>query len=160
MVRTLAVALLVVSGSLAGCGGDDPEEGAPPTIARPLAGGTAEVRVTGDVRDRFEVPLDPEATLIYRPPEGGFALSWASEGRGLGIGGLLFTGTRATDQGLSVTVSTMSGEFPVVFPSVDGQCDVTIDGADRDGIGGSFECTGLWSEGMRVDARGSFSAQA
>jgi hypothetical protein len=158
VVRRAALALLVVAVAPAcGDGGGVAEVQSP--IVAPLRSGSAEVRVTGDVRDRFHVPLDPAVTTIYQPPGGGFAVSWGGEGRGLGIGGHLFTGTRSTGEGLSVTVTALDDGVPVVLASVGGECEVTIDRADAEGIEGSFRCVALSTRDLFADARGSFSAR-
>ncbi len=158
-LRALAVsaALLVPA-----CGGGQPEEALPlqaPDAAPSLDRGTATVRLRGDLRERFEVPLDVEAPNIFQPPDGGFALSWAGdEPQGLGIGGHLFTGTRETGDGLSVAVTTAAETTPVVFSSFEGECEVTLTTVRHRALEGDFECLGLAARGMRVDARGTFEA--
>ncbi|MGH2723370.1 MAG: hypothetical protein ACRDI0_03745 [Actinomycetota bacterium] len=159
-MRPSVLAVLLVLGSLSACGGGGGAVETPSPIASPLTSGRAEVRVTGDVRDRFQVPLDAEATTIYQPPAGGFAVTWGQEGHGLGVGGLLFTGTRSTDQALSVTVTALRDGAPVVLASFDGECEVTIDRADGTGIEGSFRCVALSVRDLFADARGTFSASA
>lgn len=158
-MRGAVVAALVVLAACGGGGGDEPVQ-QPSPLPTPLTSGRAEVRVTGNVRETFEVPLDREAVTIYRPPEGGFAITWSAEGRSLGIGGHLFTGTRPTGERLSVTVTALRDGVPVVLASLDGECRVTIERADRDGIEGTFECLGLSSQDLVAGATGTFSASA
>ena len=149
-------ALLLLAGCGDGGGGDAVETPSP--LPTPLTSGRAEVRVTGNVRETFEVPLDREAMTIYQPPAGGFAVTWSAEGRSLGIGGHLFTGTRPTGERLSVTITALRDGVPVVLASFEGECRVTIDRADRDGIEGSFECLGLSTRDLFAGAEGTFSA--
>lgn len=161
-LRTVA-AVVVAAGVLASCGGSPPDPDGRATDTGspgPLQQGTAEVRVRGGVRDEFAVALDSAGAVVYQPPSGGFAVSWASEDQGLGLGGRLFRGTRPTGEDLSLTVTIVADDVPVVFASMAGECEVTIDAATRDELAGSFRCAGISAQGITVNARGTFSAAA
>jgi hypothetical protein len=150
------LAILAVS-----CGGDaEPPGGSTPTGTASLSEGRAGVELTGELRERFEVPLDVDAPNIWQPPNGGFALSWAGEeGQGLGIGGHLFEGSRDTDEGLTLTITARGEDLPMTFASSAGECRISILVVERDRIEGTFDCLGLSAQGTVVDATGVFSAE-
>lgn len=152
-------AALVTLLFLAACEGEAPGPPPRPPGVGVLTEGRAEVRVSGALRTRFDVPLDGRATNIYQPPAGGFALSWAGpDGTAVGVGGPLFQGTRPTDEGFSVTITAPADGLPVVFTSFGGECEVTLVEVERDRLDGTFACASLSARGLVVDATGTFTA--
>lgn len=155
-MRVLPVALLL----LAACGGEGTTSSGPSPLSGRLTQGEAQVELTGEEELEFAALLDPEAPNIFQPPDGGFALNWVNESsEGFGVGGPLFTGTRETDDQLSVSISIVRDELPVVFSSFDGECVVGIDTVDRTEMSGTFECAGLRAGGSTIDAEGAFEAR-
>jgi hypothetical protein len=155
MRRAVVAALMAATA----CGGD----GEAPTPPTPLGGrlteGQAEVVVMGDLEAEFTASLDPEAPNIFQPPDGGFALNWSDpSSQGFGVGGPLYTGTRETDQELSVSITLVEEDLPVVFSSFEGECVVGITTVTDDSISGSFECAGLVVGETTIEAEGEFSA--
>lgn len=156
-MRHLAAALLLLA---AACAREGTATSAPSPLSGRLTQGEARVELTGDQEIEFTAPLDPEAPNIFQPPDGGFALNWVNESsQGFGVGGPLYTGSRETDDQLSVSITIVREELPIVFSSFGGECVVGIDTVDRTGIGGTFECTGLRAGGSTVDAEGEFEAR-
>jgi hypothetical protein len=152
-------ALLVVLLAVSACGGDGETRAGRSALGGRLTQGDAEVAVTGDLEAEFEAFLDPEAPNIFQPPDGGFALNWVDRSsQGFGVGGPLYTGTRATDEELSVSITLVQDELPVVFSSFEGECVVGITTVDHDLISGTFECSGLVVGQTTIDAEGRFSA--
>jgi hypothetical protein len=153
--RAVVVALVAASG----CGDGGDVGTAPSPLGGRLTEGEAEVVVMGDMEAEFTAPLDPEAPNIFQPPDGGFALNWSDPtSQGFGVGGPLYTGTRETDQELSLSITLVEEELPVVFSSFDGECIVGITTVDSDFISGSFECAGLVVGETTIEAQGQFSA--
>jgi hypothetical protein len=156
-VRVFSVALLLFAGA---CGGDGTASSGPSPLSGRLTEGEAQVTLTGDQEIEFTAPLDPDAPNIFQPPDGGFALNWVNESsQGFGVGGPLYTGSRETDDELSVSISIVQEELPIVFSSFGGECVVGIDSVGRTGIAGTFECTGLRAGGSTIDAEGEFEAR-
>jgi hypothetical protein len=149
------VLLLVLA--LASCGTGRPDGTVPPAT---LTEGYAAVEVTGDMKRAFTATLDPDAPNVYTPPDGGFALNWADDrGDGLGIGGPLFTGSRATSEAMSLSLSVRDEPVPVVFVDLDGSCQVTVEAAEGERFEGSFACEELSAaDGTTIDAEGTFTA--
>jgi hypothetical protein len=148
-------AWLLAAVALAGCG-----EGTGSAPSATLREGTAQVQVTGDLRDAFLARLDADAPNVYTPPTGGFALSWADEaGDGVGIGGPLFMGTRETSQDLSLALSVVSRGSLLVFADFEGRCRITVEVLEPDDFQGGFTCEELAAtDGTTIDADGTFQA--
>jgi hypothetical protein len=145
--------------ALSACGGNDTPQQMPSALARPLTEGEAHVIVRGDIEAEFTVPLDPQAPNIFQPPDGGFALNWADEtAQGLGVGGPLYIGTRATGDDLSLSITAVEDELPSVFASFDGECDVSITAVSEKLFAGHFVCRGLTRGESTIDAEGEFEA--
>jgi hypothetical protein len=157
-VRRALVAVLLAASA---CGGDGETRAGRSALGGSLTQGDAEVTVAGDQEAEFEAFLDPEAPNIFQPPDGGFALNWVDQSsQGFGVGGPLYTGTRETDQELSVSITLVQDELPVVFSSFDGECVVGISSVEHELISGTFECSGLVVGETTIDAEGRFSASA
>jgi hypothetical protein len=155
-VRWAIVAALVAASA---CGGDGDAATGPSPLGGRLTEGEAEVVVVGGLEAEFVAPLDPDAPNIFQPPDGGFALNWSDQSsQGFGVGGPLYMGTRETDQELSLSITLVEDELPVVFSSFDGECIVGITTVGDDAISGSFECTGLVVGDTTIDAEGRFTA--
>jgi hypothetical protein len=156
-VRLPLAALLLLAA--VACGGEGTASSRPSPLSGRLTTGEAMVELTGDEEIEFAALLDPEAPNIFQPPDGGFALNWVNESsQGFGVGGPLFTGSRETDEELSVSITIVREDLPVVFSSFDGECVVGIDTVDRAEISGTFECAGLRAGGATIDAEGDFEA--
>jgi hypothetical protein len=155
-VRRALVAAVVAASA---CGGDGDAATGPSPLGGRLTEGEAEVVVMGDLEAEFTAPLDPEAPNIFQPPDGGFALNWSDpSSQGFGVGGPLYTGTRETDQELSLSITLVEEELPVVFSSFEGECIVGITTVTDDAISGSFECAGLVVGETTIEAEGQFNA--
>jgi hypothetical protein len=155
-VRWTLVAALVAASA---CGGDGDAATGPSPLGGRLTEGEAEVVVMGDLEAEFVAPIDPDAPNIFQPPDGGFALNWSDQSsQGFGVGGPLYTGTRETDQELSLSITLVEDELPVVFSSFDGECIVGISTVGNDLISGSFECAGLVVGDTTIEAEGQFTA--
>ena len=142
----------------------NPSGSVPPTSSPGITGsvhkGTASVTVSGDLN--LTASFGSLEVALWAPPPSGMALSWAgSHAQSLSIGGPSFTSLQPTSDArvLSFVVASSDGTL-VTFRSSAGECQVTIDPALPDDMGGVFTCRRLTSSGggSTVDAQGTFSA--
>lgn len=160
-MRLVPVVTVVLALVLPACGGDGRAEpsASPSPLGRRLSTGEAHVIVRGDIEDEFTVPLDPTAPNVFEPPDGGFALNWAdASANGVGLGGPLYIGSRSTGDDLSVSITTVVDDLPVVFASFDGECEVSITAVSQRVFAGHFVCRDLVRAQATIDAEGEFQA--
>ena len=142
----------------------NPSGSVPPTSSPGITGsvsrGAASVTLSGDLNQT--VSLRSLTGALWAPPPSGMALMWTgSHTQSLSIGGPSFTSLQPTSDArvLSFDVADPDGNL-VTFRSSAGECQVTIDPALPDDMGGVFTCRRLRSSdgGSTVDAQGTFSA--
>jgi hypothetical protein len=144
----------------------NPSGSVPPTASPGITGsvhrGTASVTVSGDLN--LKVSFGSLDGALWAPPPSGMALSWAgSHHQSLSIGGPSFTSLQPTSEARVLSFDVIgSDDTLVTFRSSAGECQVTIDPALPDDMGGVFTCRRLTSVGggSTVDAQGTFSATA
>lgn len=126
-----------------------------------LTEGEVTFALSGDVE--LSKTLRTLISAVYTPPPGGLAIVWAAGGLDatvIGIGGASFTGSRATDPTLSISLTAqLPGGGLVSLLSIDGECTVTLEVAGENELAGSFVCEDLvGSSGESVDATATFEA--
>lgn len=154
------LALVLALGACGNADGPTKPTGGPggesPVPEGPLTSGEARVAITGDLSESFTLGLDLGGTLIYQPPSGAMAVVWSDgQSRSFALAAPFFDGTQATSNEVSITITTSDVSL---FISNAGECEITLDQADEQGLRGTFECRRLRGTNQTVNASGRFSA--
>ncbi len=141
-----------------------PSGSLPPTSSPGITGavnaGTASATVTGGMVTTIAFG-SLGSPAIWEPPPGGMALVWTGpSGQSLGIGGESFTSVQSTSGTRALTLTLRVEGKKAEFRSIAGECQITIDPALPNAMGGSYRCTALASTNgaLSINALGTFSA--
>jgi hypothetical protein len=167
MMRRSRSTVLALALLLGACGGGEPPPAGPsgsdtPTTSPSVPGnqivlssGTATVQVGGEAS--LELPLSVAGTVYLAPPGASSVTFVDPDFNTLGISGLLASGPTSATLGLTVTTV----DPPAGYTSFQGECTLEFDELGREGLRGSFECTGVPNAaggGEPADLRGTFEA--
>jgi hypothetical protein len=128
----------------------------PLTPAVSLTHGSAEVKVTGDIKMKLTLPIGPNG--VFQPPPGNFSVSYVGrDGNAVIVGGPTPEATARTSADLTLSL-VLQGKVALAFPSSRGECSLTITRSTSAGFEARFRCGSLTSSGKTIQAAGTFLA--